>query len=497
MTRASAATRRTPFALVVGLAAGILTTGLLVPFVRTEPAVSTTSGPNGVLGAGTAQTVPGGPAAASGAGGTTPGTPGASATPGAGPAAAGGPSAGPGAAPGATGTPGTDAGVTETEVRLGIALLDVGIAEQFGETFDLGNQRGRWEALIADQNAKGGINGRKIVADYRTFDAGKPVETQQAACVAWTKDVKVFTVMVHTTLNHSAAVCIMGEGATPIFTTDGIDASYYGNGLYFSLQASDNRILRDHAAYMIEKGLLDGKTIGVLSGDGAERLAIDNTLVPALAEAGHEVAAIEVVPATTAGTQRIPIAISNFKAKKVDFLVIAANVVLNGPFVQSANRSGFNPQYSLSDFNNQINDQVADYFPDVFEGTIGLSTHTFPDYRAGRPAPPADQACLDRVARVDPKVVPFQASAHEVGLGECAIFDAWVKAALGAGPNLNRPNLIAAAETAGQFGIAGTLDGSFGPGKHDAVDFEREVAWRRSCKCWQLVNPDQVRRMVG
>src|SRR3546814_8942543 len=90
----------------------------------------------------------------------------------------------------------------------------------------------------------------------------------------------------------SSDVCSSDLG-TPVFTTDGIDESYYGNGLYFSLQASDNRILADHAAYLIDKGVLEGKTIGVLAGEGAERLAIDSTLLPALASAGYEVKSVE------------------------------------------------------------------------------------------------------------------------------------------------------------------------------------------------------------
>src|SRR3546814_7647099 len=78
--------------------------------------------------------------------------------------------------------------------------------------------------------------------------------------------------MVHTQLTQASAVCLIGEGGTPVFTTDGIDESYYGNGLYFSLQASDNRILADHAAYLIDKGVLEGKTIGVRSEEHTSEL---------------------------------------------------------------------------------------------------------------------------------------------------------------------------------------------------------------------------------
>lgn len=489
MRRAPVEGRRTPFALVVGLAAGIVATGLVVPYVRADVEVTSSAagGPLGAARSGTLGTSD--PTAA--AAGTDPAAAAAGTA-----GAAGDPAAQEAAAAAAASSGGTDAGVTDTEVRLGIAILDIGAAKDFGFAFDLGDQKARWDALIKHQNDQGGINGRQIVPDYRTFDAGHPTESQQAACVGWTKDTQVFSVLVESQLTQATAVCLIGEGATPVFTTDGIDDAYYANGLYFSTQASDNRILADHAAYLADKGVLEGKTIGVLAGEGAERLAIDNTLIPSLAARGYQVKTVEMVPGDTSGTQKLSIAVSNFKAAGVDFVIIAANVILAGPFVQSANRSGFNPEYSLSDFNNQINDQVATYYPDEFDGTIGLSTHRFPEYRAGLPVPPADRDCMDRVKAADPKIEPYQNSAHEVGLGECAIFDAWVAAALGAGPDLNRANLVAAADRAGTFGIPSTFDGSFGPGKHSAVDFEREVAWHKDCTCWRIVgDPNQLRRI--
>jgi hypothetical protein len=71
----------------------------------------------------------------------------------------------------------------------------------------------------------------------------------------------------------------------------------------------------------------------------------------------------------------------------------------------------------LSDFNNEINDQVASYYPAGFEGTVGLSTHRFSQYRAGAAPSPADANCLKRVLPADPKVQPFTNSAYEVAKG--------------------------------------------------------------------------------
>jgi ABC-type branched-subunit amino acid transport system substrate-binding protein len=464
----------------MGLILGVALTGLTVPYVRTEHvATQTTEGARSATGGtvdpstgetGPGSTGPADPSASAGAGGGGP---------------AGSASAGGGAASPTGGA--TDVGVTADTIKVGIGIVDVGAAKDLGYNFDLGDQHARYEALIAAQNAKGGIHGRKIVPDYRTFDATNPSAPTQAACVAWTKDVKVFTVLVESQFPAAAAVCVFGQNRTPFITTDGIDESYYANGLYWSTQANDNRILIDQAHYLADKGTLKGKTIGVLSGDGTERTAIDKTLVPTLAQLGYKVADVEVVPQSIEGTQRMPLAISNFMAKGVDFVIIAANVILAGPFVQAAERAGYHPGFGLSDFNNEINDQVADYYPDSFDGTVGLSTHRFSEYRAGAPFAPADQSCLDRVHKVDPKVLPTTNSAFEVSMGECAMFDAWVRGLQGAGPNLTRATWVAAMERSGSFGISSTQDGSFGPGKHDAVDYEREVAWRKSCTCWQIV----------
>jgi hypothetical protein len=337
-------------------------------------------------------------------------------------------------------------------------------------------------------NAAGGVNGRKIVPYYYTFDATNPDVPAQAACLSWTKDDHVFSVLVESQFPTAAEVCIFGQGDTPYVTVQGTDQSYYANGLFFSTQASDNRTLADEVNFLVGNGSLVGQRIGVVSGDGSDEIAVNDTLLPDLASAGHPAKDVEVIPSTTSGTQQIPIAISNLKAAGVTLVIVAANVILAGPFVQAANHAGFNPKYALSDFNNEINDQVASYYPTAFQGTIGLTTHRFPEYRDGAPFAPADQACLNVVRPVDPTVLPTTNSAFEVAMGDCDVFDAWLSGVTRAGTNLTQASFLTAMGDTGNFAIPGTQNGSFGPGKHDADDYEQEVAWQESCTCWELVD---------
>jgi hypothetical protein len=467
----------------MGFVAGAVAVGLVVPYVRTAPVSTTALGASGPRVAATGSVEDG----SAGTAAVDPAT-GQPVAGGAAEAVAG-PADDAGVAGGGEAAAGPVVGVTDTEIKIGVGIVDVGQAQQLGATFDLGDQKARWEALMQGVNDAGGIYGRKIVADYRTIEVvNAPVETAQAACVAWVEDVGVFAAFVNSQLAAAAMVCLTGPGHTLTFTSDGFEEAYYGSNLLFTTYASENKLIRDHALYLESRGKLASKTIGILTGEGAERMAVDNTLLPLLHQMGYEVARIESIPSTTAATQRIPVAVSNFKAAGVDFIIMASNIILAGPFAQSAERSNYRPEFAISDFNRQINDQMAQYYPDSFDGTVALSVSRFPEYREGAPFAPADQRCLDRVHPVDPKVLPPTASAFEVAMFECAMFDMFVAAATAAGPDLSQASFLAAADQLGPIQVAGSLDGTIGPGKHHANDQEREVAWRLSCKCWRLVD---------
>ena len=476
--------RSSTFSLLIGVAVGLLVAAMVVPYVRVQTQRVAAVAP---ASSGSAA----GPAAAQGDSGSS--APGSSAGQ---PAATGARGR---SAPGGGGGSGTTqppvlapsspvAGVTSSEIKLGIGIISVGAAKQFGFSFDIGNEQARYQALIDKVNGSGGVNGRKIVPYFETFDATNPTVPSQAACIAWTRDDKVFSVLVESQFPTAAEVCIIAQGHTPLLTTQGTEASYYANNLLFTTLPSDNRTLIDQAHFLAANGSLQGKTIGVVTGDGSDQLAVDNSLVPTLKQLGYAVKDVEVVPGSTAGTQRLPIAISNLKAAGVNFVIIAANVILAGPFVQAANHAGYNPKYGLSDFNNEINDQVANYYPASFQGTVGLSTQRFPEYRAGGPFTATDQACLNVVHPVDPKVLPPTNAAFPVAMGDCAIFNAWLEGVTRAGPALNQASFLTAMDQSGTFGIPGVQNGSFGAGKHDADDYEQAVAWQQSCTCWELVD---------
>jgi hypothetical protein len=253
--------------------------------------------------------------------------------------------------------------------------------------------------------------------------------------------------------------------------------------------------LTDQVHHLARTGALTGRTIGVLSGDGADLVSVNQTLLPELSRLGASVKRVEVVPGDTSATQRMPVAVSNFKAAGVDLVIMAASSVLVGPFAQAAARSNYFPVFEVSDFNYQVNDALSDQFPDAFDGTVALSIQQFPTYNGGGSPPPADAACIDLVRGVEPAMSNTRSLAFGLALIECGVFDSWLSIARRAGPGLSSASMASAAEQTGSFPISGSLDGSFGPGKFDAVDQVREVVWKKDCHCWKSLPNTAPRRL--
>ena len=63
-------------------------------------------------------------------------------------------------------------GVTATTIKVGIPYVDLAAVRQFGVTLDQGDFADAYNALIANLNAHGGINGRRVVPVHRCREPG-------------------------------------------------------------------------------------------------------------------------------------------------------------------------------------------------------------------------------------------------------------------------------------------------------------------------------------
>ena len=85
----------------------------------------------------------------------------------------------------------TTQGITATTIRLGIPYVDVAAVRAVGVDIDWGNVPDAFNAIIADMNAHGGINGRRVVPYILAVNPTGPAAAA-TACTKLTQDDQVF-----------------------------------------------------------------------------------------------------------------------------------------------------------------------------------------------------------------------------------------------------------------------------------------------------------------
>lgn len=480
------------YPLCVGVIVGLLAAGMFAPFVLADRVTTTAAATAGGAGSPNSDSS----LAGSAAGSETAGSAGEGATvvegsnsvqdaPSSGPSAL--PESGPGGLPDVALTA-TDVGVTESTITLGVAIADYSEAANYGYSYLLsGNDEGRYEALVEDLNRRGGIGGRTVQLAVATYGAvSNRAAEAQAACTSLVTDQRSFAVLAAGLLLPSGVQCFTDQGV-PLIETLAAGSGYYASGFLISMYPTWDRTLRQHVAFLQERGMLEGRTIGVVTNSGAAVHSVQNSLVPALAALGYEVVDIEALNEDATMTQQLPVAVSNMQAEGVDLVINAAAPLANQLFVEQADRSGFRPTYAYSDFGGVTSDIFGAY-PESFDGTIAATSTRIGEARAGIPVDATEQACLDRVGPVEP--LEPGTLAYSIAMGQCAIFDTFVRGASAAGPHLTRSALLSGVETLGSFPLPGFGDGSLAPGKHDAMNNLRAVVYRNSCACWMLTDDE-------
>jgi ABC-type branched-subunit amino acid transport system substrate-binding protein len=487
-----APSRRSTYGLLVGVGAAILVVGLLLPFLVADPVndQALTSGggsTSGSLEGGTGE--PGGPGVPGGV--TTDGIVTTIAP------AIGAP-AGPGAGPIGGGTvtrTASDVGITANTVVVGIPVPDtsaMGDTEggvQFGET--LGDFRVQYGAAIEELNERGGIGGRRVVAEYRSYAAGDP-DAMRAACLHLTEEKKVFAVLAG--FFGDPILCVTEQHETPMIAQASEPDDYYArsSGRYFSITASKDRILGDLAASLHRDGLLRGKTIGVLDQEGVDAIPVDRTLLPTLDRLGYDVAYhARIANDTGAAQSQIPLEVQRMRGAGVDTVIIASGLIRATVFVQEAQNQRWKPQYLLSDFASGATDVYTLAMSDSFDGALAYTSFRTGEAKTGRPEADHDRACREIYERRSGDTLDRAKIEYFYAVTACGIVGLFERGFGGAGPNPTRATFSQALQAIGQFAVPYGSTGSFAPGKFDAPDTTRRVGWRLSCKCWLPIDDFQ------
>jgi hypothetical protein len=151
-------------------------------------------------------------------------------------------------------------GVTATTIRVGIPYDDFSSVLKFGVTLDQGNFPDAYSALIAEMNAQGGINGRRIVP-YLVPVSVLGTAPAATACTQLTEDDKVLVAIF-----PDQPDCYRQEHGTPTINGNFQSAQAPGGVPNFSVGPPPAVYDQIQLRVFDRHGAFEGKKLGLFAG---------------------------------------------------------------------------------------------------------------------------------------------------------------------------------------------------------------------------------------
>ena len=387
----------------------------------------------------------------------------------------------------------TDRGVTATTVKVGFTAIDTASTDRLGIGIGItvDQQRAAWQAFSDDINARGGLNGRKIVPVVVKYDPASE-NSQRDACLQLTQNEKVFAVVGG--FNFPAAVsCVTRENSTPLFsgypsTSDEIFAT--SEGRFTTLFPRASRMMEMTVAALDQVGKVKGRTIGIfntMSNDPGGRTSA--SLQRVLEARGYKVkrrADLSADPGTSAS--QVPVTVNQFQADGINTVFMLAGVLSATQFVNQADGQGYHPTYHLTDWANDNSDFTVQNMPRSFDGTLGTTStrgnaNKVPYDKS--PQPEAQRCRKAYETQSGRTLAPPGTAEYGLTTQNCDSIRVLELAATAAGSNLTRASVSRAVPGLGAVPVSNYGAGAYRNGRSDFAEEVRFQVFRSSCSCWQ------------
>jgi hypothetical protein len=286
-------------------------------------------------------------------------------------------------------TPSTGAavGVTATEIKLGISLVDFECIKAFVDSIRV-DQDKNYQAYIDAVNEKGGIAGRKIVPVFHTFC---PIGNAQALalCTTFAEDDKVFAVIGNfVDFSGDAQTCLAKQHKTVLMTFQLTQAILDESppGLILIPGTTPERIDSVLISLFKKQGTLKGKKIAVL-GETTSQKVVKNSVEPEIKKLGIATGTTAILSIsgsdTTAAQSQLDSFIERWKTEGVSAIYITGTQVASQQFVEKVR--GEMPDVTLvSDITDVLRfaqeEEHVGKNPNPYEGIITAGGPTAHEY---------------------------------------------------------------------------------------------------------------------
>ncbi len=232
-------------------------------------------------------------------------------------------------------------GVSKTSISVGVPYVDLAaVDQQFGLHINQGSYPDAYNALFANINAHGGINGRKVVP---VLVAVNPTGTAAAAsaCTKLTQDTPVFVAM-----GPLSPECYLEHGV-PTMNATVTGSLAPGSAQNFSLTPPATAYDPIQLAVLAKQGVFKGKKVAVF-GETADAAEV-KVVASALAKDNVKVVqtAIDSAPTTdsAASAQQQQVIAQKFESAGANEIVAVGTGSSSWPTYEQQNQSTFNPPW--------------------------------------------------------------------------------------------------------------------------------------------------------
>ena len=422
-------------------------------------------------------------------------------------------------ASGRGGTSAVGPGVTADKIYVGLSYASSNAGNNAIGAAGLGqgNPRAQGQALMDDINAHGGIAGHKVEAVWHVYDGNSTAPwdvTDQQTCDDWTQDHKIFVAIAESLADSDTMLGCLNSRGVSMFTdnfssSDAARFAKFPSYVETVMMNLDRAAAAEVAALKAQNWFSGWDTlaggpsatkakVGIVTYEGrAFAHAVDQVMVPALHNAGYDVAPADIIRvatekatsdtgATGAATSS---AVLKLRGDGVTHVIIFDRKgLLTLFFTRAADSQNYRPRYGF-DTQNGVQALVtsAALPKQQLIGSKGIGWYPTLDVQAadnppnGPYANDQTRACLALLKSKN--VEPADPNSTALALNDCSSW--WLlRDALNASGVLTRAGLIdGISRLSTSFLAAGNFASRFSATQHDGVGAYRFYGYDAGCSC--------------
>jgi phosphotransferase system HPr-like phosphotransfer protein len=387
-------------------------------------------------------------------------------------------------------------------------MIDFSCIEQFVDAVEPEQQRA-FQVYFDDINAKGGINGRRLVPVFTTY-CPLSLATELTACTSLTDDSHVFAAIgTFYDPNGNAQLCFAKQHKTIIIASPLTQALIARGppGFMLTTDITSERRLRVIVALLKKERTLAGKKVAVVD-VAADHGRVKSVVTPALRDLGVQRgtdATLTITGSdTTAALAQLDSFIEHWKSDGTNALILVGEAVSSKQFVERI-KTAIPSMKLVSDTTSVLDgardEQKAHVSPNPYDGIVTAEGQTGIEHTKT----PHFSYCRDIWERATGERVPSPNVVVKLANGKqndiysevedaCAATTFFATIARRVGPYLNDTNWVNTVDNFGPIDDTSTIYASIHAGKYDADDTYGLVAYDPSIGAdgdWVHVTPVQ------